>query len=69
MKKDKLKELKSRDLEELRNIAISTKEKLAKLKFDLKSGKTDAIKDIRNIKKEIAVTLTLIKEHESKSNN
>ncbi len=37
------------------------KEKLSKLQFDLRSGKTSNIKDIRLIKKEIAVILTIIK--------
>ena len=69
MKKDKLKELRARDVEELKSSADTIKEKLERLQFDLKSGKTAAIKDIRNMKKEIAVILTLIKEHGAKNNN
>ena len=69
MKKDKLKELRARDIEELKSSADTIKEKLERLQFDLKSGKTAAIKDIRNMKKEIAVILTLIKEHGAKNNN
>lgn len=69
MKKDKLKELRARDIEGLKSSADMIKEKLERLQFDLKSGKTAAIKDIRNMKKEIAVILTLIKEHGAKNNN
>jgi ribosomal protein L29 len=68
MKKDKLKELRARDVEELKSSTDTLKEKLERLQFDLKSGKTAAIKDIRNMKKEIAVILTLIKEHGAKNN-
>jgi ribosomal protein L29 len=66
MKKDKIKELRARTAEELKSSAEMLKEKLERLKFDLKSGKTAAIKEIRSLKKEIAVMLTLIKEYESK---
>jgi ribosomal protein L29 len=69
MKKDKLKELRARDVEELKSSADTLKEKLERLQFDLKSGKTAAIKDIRNMRKEIAVILTLIKEHGTKNND
>jgi ribosomal protein L29 len=68
MKKDKVKELRARTGEELKSSAESLKEKLERLQFDLKSGKTAAIKEIRGLKKEIAVILTLINEHESKGN-
>jgi ribosomal protein L29 len=69
MKRDKLKELRARDLEELKSSADTLKEKLERLQFDLKSGKTAAIRDIRNMKKEIAVILTLIKEHGAKNSS
>jgi ribosomal protein L29 len=62
MKRDKVKELRSKSAEELEAIAADLKEKLEKLNFDLKSGKTASIKDIRRIRKEIAVTLTVINE-------
>lgn len=66
MKKDKIKELRAKNIEELAPLSVLTKEKLEHLKFDLKSGKTAAIKEIRNLKKEIAVILTVLKEYESK---
>jgi ribosomal protein L29 len=64
MKKDKIKELRAKSLEELHSLYPSLKEKLELLRFDLKSGKTAVIKEIRELKKEIAVILTLIKEKE-----
>lgn len=63
-----MKELRARDAEELKSLADALKEKLERLQFDLKSGKTAAIRDIRNMKKEIAVILTLIKEYGAKNN-
>ncbi len=66
MKKDKVKELRVKSADELKLLSESIKEKLEHLKFDLKSGKTAAIKDIRSLKKEIAVILTIVKEYESK---
>lgn len=66
MKKDKVKELRVKTADELNLLSVSIKEKLEHLKFDLKSGKTAAIKEIRNLKKEIAVILTIVKEYESK---
>lgn len=66
MKRDKIKELKAKTVDDLRLLSVSIKEKLEHLKFDLKSGKTAAIKEIRGLRKEIAVILTLIKEYESK---
>lgn len=66
MKKDKMKELRAKNAEELHSLMVSLKEKLEHLKFDLKSGKTAAIKEIRNLKKEVAVILTIVKEYESK---
>lgn len=66
MKKDKVKELRVKTADELNLLSVSIKEKLEHLKFDLKSGKTAAIKEIRGLKKEIAVILTIVKEYESK---
>jgi ribosomal protein L29 len=66
MKKDKVKELRVKTAEELNLLSASVKEKLEHLRFDLKSGKTAAIKEIRGLKKEIAVILTIVKEYESK---
>lgn len=59
MKKSRLQELKNKDLKELIIIAKDIREKLSKLRFDLKAGKTDAVKDIRKLKKELAIVLTL----------
>jgi ribosomal protein L29 len=67
MKKDRIKELRAKTVDELLSLSTSLKEKLERLKFDLKSGKTAVIKEIRSLKKEIAVILTLIKEKEYES--
>ncbi|BCX16140.1 MAG: hypothetical protein KatS3mg098_369 [Candidatus Parcubacteria bacterium] len=62
MKADKLKELRTKEVKELETMVMDLKEKLEKLRFDLKSGKTASIKDIRRIRKEIAVIMTIINE-------
>jgi ribosomal protein L29 len=67
MKRDKIKELRARAVGDLKSLVETLKEKLERLQFDLKSGKTAAIKDIHSLKKEVAVVLTLIKEHELRS--
>jgi ribosomal protein L29 len=67
MKKDRIKELRAKTVDELLSLSTSLKEKLERLNFDLKSGKTAVIKEIRSLKKEIAVILTLIKEKEYES--
>ncbi len=59
MKKDKLQELKTKDSSELAEIAKEAREKLAKLRFDLKAGKTDAVKEIRFLRKKLATILTI----------
>jgi len=62
MKADKLKELRTKEVKELETMVMDLKEKLEKLRFYLKSGKTASIKDIRRIRKEIAVIMTIINE-------
>jgi ribosomal protein L29 len=63
MKSDKMKELRARSVEELTTMAGNLKEKVERLQFELKSGKTAAIKEIRGLKKEIAVILTLVNQN------
>jgi|GEM_PF-172021 len=50
---------------ELRTIFNSHKERLQKLRFDLASGKIKNIKEIREIKKDIARILTILKNEKS----
>ena len=61
MKKSRKKELTIKNITELSAILEELKEQLSKLQFDLRSGKTSNIKDIRLTKNEIAVILTIIK--------
>lgn len=64
MKTERKNELKRKDIKELSAVVFDEKEKLSRMVFDLKSGKTSQVKEIKNIKKEIAYILTLIKEYE-----
>jgi len=63
MKKDQIQALRAKNTEELHVLVGGNKEKLAALRFDLRSGKTANIKEIHSLKKEIAVALSLINEH------
>lgn len=67
MKKDAKEQLKSKGAEELRVLIKTAREKLEQMKFDLESGKSAIVKDIRRTKKEIARMLTLI--NQKKDNN
>ncbi|HPW34307.1 MAG TPA: 50S ribosomal protein L29 [Candidatus Paceibacterota bacterium] len=67
MKIDKVKEFKAKTREDLDVLRTTIKEKLERLRFDLKSGKTAAVKEIRDLKKQIAIILTLINEHDRKN--
>jgi len=67
MKKDKVQALKNKTRDELYELIASHKEKLGRLRFDLKSGKTANIKELHELKKEIAVASTYLHNHETKS--
>ena len=69
MKKEKKNELKNRTPQELYTLLSQAKERLEKMTFDLKSGKTANIKEIHSTKKEIAVILTIVKSHERTTKN
>lgn len=57
----KLIELRKKSKEELQKILKDNREKLRQLRFDLSAGKVKNVKEIRNLKKEIARILTLLK--------
>ena len=59
----KIKELRKKKSSELKKLLQDNQEKLRSLRFDLASGKVKNIREIRMIKKDIARTLTLLKEH------
>ncbi len=62
MKKKDFKELKTKEVSELKKIADSKKTDLAKVVPSLKAGKEKNLKKAKNLKKEIAQMLSLITE-------
>lgn len=63
MIKTKIKELRSKNKEDLGRLLLNLREKLRQLKFDLASGKIKNVSEIRKIKKEIAQILTVLEEY------
>lgn len=57
----KIDELQPKPKEELGKLLEEKKERLRQLRFDLVSGKVKNVKEIREIKKDIARILTLIR--------
>jgi|GEM_PF-2419607 len=68
MKKDRKQELKNKSVAELREMAHTMYEELSRLRFDLRAGKTDVIKEIHKTKKELAFVLTRIHNHDHEEN-
>lgn len=58
----KTEELRKKTKEELEKLLAEKREKRVKLRFDLKTGKVKNIREIREIKKDIARILTILKE-------
>jgi len=58
------KELRQKTVEDLRKLERELREKLRGLRFDLASGKVKNVREIREIKKDIARILTVIREKE-----
>lgn len=59
----KIKEIKQKQAKELNDMLLEKKGILRQLRFDLASGKVKNIKEMREIKKDIARILTVINEH------
>lgn len=57
----KIDELRPKPKEEIGKLLEEKKERLRQLRFDLVSGKVKNVKEIREIKKDIARILTLLK--------
>lgn len=55
----KIRELKQKSKEEMKQLLMGDREKLRQLRFDLAAGKVKNVREIRKIKKEIAQLLTL----------
>jgi ribosomal protein L29 len=63
MKKDRKQELDKKTPEQLHDMVRDARNSLAQLQFDLRAGKTANVKDIRVLRKELAVLLTLLHQH------
>lgn len=59
----KIKELRQKSKKELNQTLISLRNKLRESRFNLAGGKVKNIKEIHQIKKQIARVLTLLNEH------
>jgi len=58
----KINQLRKQSRGELQKLLRESREKLRTLRFDLASGKLKNVREIREIKKDIARILTLLKE-------
>jgi large subunit ribosomal protein L29 len=61
MKADKIREL---DSDELRRQATDIREQAFRIRFQLTMGKTDGLKKLRNIRKDNARILTILRDRE-----
>ena len=58
----KIGELRQKSEAELKQLLLDNKEKLRQLRFDLSSGKVKNVREIRELRKDIARILTLLKK-------
>jgi large subunit ribosomal protein L29 len=67
----KAKELRQKTEKELRDLLNESRDKLGQLRFDLASKKLKNIREIRELRKDIARILTILsqKNHESRIKN
>jgi ribosomal protein L29 len=61
-----VKELKNLAEQELKKLIEDKKQRLRELRFDLSSGKVKNVREIRQAKKMIAQSLTILKERNGK---
>lgn len=59
----KLTELKQKSQQELQRILEDDRKKLGQLRFDLSAGKVKNVKEVHNLKKEIARIMTLLRNN------
>jgi ribosomal protein L29 len=69
MKRDELRKLKDKTVQELQKDLAAAREELRVLRFDLAAGKVKNIKMITEIKKRIARLITFIVEKSKINNN
>lgn len=62
----KIRELRQKSEKELQETLISSRDKLRELRFNLAGGKVKNIKEVHQIKKDIARTLSLLNEKRKK---
>jgi len=65
--KEKIREFSRLSRQELQKNLLEKREKLRQLRFDLASGKVKNVREIREIKKDIARMITLIRKDELKA--
>jgi len=61
----KIQELQQKPKDELQKLLRDNREKLRQLSFDLASGKVKNVREIRELKKDIARILTILTNYES----
>ncbi|OHA70137.1 MAG: 50S ribosomal protein L29 [Candidatus Wildermuthbacteria bacterium RIFCSPLOWO2_12_FULL_40_9] len=64
----KVNELRQKSKNELQNVLQEQREKLRLLRFDLSSGKVKNVREIRKTRKNIARTLTILKNNNTIDN-
>ena len=62
-------ELRQKSKKELQKLLSEKREKLRSLRFDLVSGKVKNVREIREVKKDIARVLTILKVKDIESKN
>jgi ribosomal protein L29 len=67
MKKREIQELKNKPLAELEKLFREGRERLRVLKFDLAAGKVKDVRELRDLRKNIARLLTFMKDAGRKS--
>jgi len=60
-RREELKELKAKPAEELKRLLAITREKLRELRFKVAQNQSKNVRELRVLKKKIAVILTLLK--------
>ena len=63
-----IKEIRQKSEMELNRFVEESREKLRQLRFDLAAGKVKNVKEIHQVKRDIAKALTMIKEGQKKQN-
>jgi large subunit ribosomal protein L29 len=65
--KEKLREFSRLSWQELQKNLLEKREKLRQLRFDLASGKVKNVREVREVRRDIARTMTILKVKSQKS--